>query len=136
MEDEKLMEFGFINALFLFLFIPLLIFIYHRYNSSKKESVLKFSSLKIIKKTDATKNSIRKHIPFVLVVIVLSLIIIALANPQIVSIGVEKGINLAIVLDGSESMAATDYTPTRLEAAKSGVTTLVTQISEKKITLA
>jgi len=131
MEDEKLMEFGFINALFLFLFIPLLIFIYHRYNSSKKESVLKFSSLKIIKKTDATKNSIRKHIPFVLVVIVLSLIIIALANPQMVSIGVEKGINLAIVLDGSESMAATDYTPTRLEAAKSGVTTLVTQISEK-----
>ena len=131
MEDEKLMEFGFINSLFLFLFIPLLIFIYHRYNSSKKESVLKFSSLKIIKKTDATKNSIRKHIPFVLVVIVLSLIIIALANPQIVSIGVEKGINLAIVLDGSESMAATDYTPTRLEAAKSGVTTLVTQISEK-----
>ena len=64
------------------------------------------------------RNSIRKHIPFVLVVIVLSLIIIALANPQIVSIGVEKGINLAIVLDGSESMAATDYTPTRLEAAK------------------
>ena len=59
------------------------------------------------------------------------MIIIALANPQIVSIGVEKGINLAIVLDGSESMAATDYTPTRLEAAKNGVSTLVTQISEK-----
>ena len=57
MEDAKLMEFGFINALLLFLFIPLLIFIYHRYNSSKKESVLKFSSLKIIKKTDATKKS-------------------------------------------------------------------------------
>ena len=56
MEDEKLMEFGFINALFLFLFIPLLIFIYHRYNLSKKESVLKFSSLKIIKKTNVKKK--------------------------------------------------------------------------------
>ena len=35
MEDEKLMEFGFINALFLFLLLPLLIFVYYKYNSSK-----------------------------------------------------------------------------------------------------
>ena len=131
MENEKLMEFGFINALLLFLLIPVLIFIYHKYDSNKKESILKFSSLKVIKKTDTRKNLIRKHSPFVLVVIVLSLIIIALSNPQIVSIGVEKGINLGIVLDGSESMAASDYKPTRLEAAKNAVTTLVEQINEK-----
>ena len=131
MEDEKLMEFGFINALFLFLLIPLLIFVYYKYNSNKKESILKFSSLKIIKKTHTKGNSIRKHIPFVLVVIVLSLIIISLANPQIVTIGVEKGINLGIVLDGSESMAASDYKPTRLEAAKNAVNSLVTKINEK-----
>jgi Ca-activated chloride channel family protein len=130
-EDEKLMEFGFINALLLFLLIPVLIFVYYKYNSNKKESILKFSSLKVIKKTDTRKNLIRKHSPFVLVVIVLSLIIIALSNPQIVSIGVEKGINLGIVLDGSESMAASDYKPTRLEAAKNAVTTLVEQINEK-----
>jgi len=131
MEDEKLMEFGFINALFLFLFVPLLIFVYYRYNTNKKESILKFSSLKIIKKTDVKKNIFRKHLPFALVVIVLSLIIISLANPQIVTIGVEKGVNLGIVLDGSESMAATDYKPTRLEAAKNAVSSLVQGISEK-----
>ena len=131
MEDEKLMEFGFINALFLFLIIPILIFIYYKYNVNKKESVLKFSSLKIIKKIDVKRNLIRKHIPFVLVIISLSMIIIALANPQIVSIGVEKGINLGIVLDGSESMAATDYNPTRLEAAKNAINSIVTKISQK-----
>jgi len=125
------MEFGFINALFLFLLMPLLIFIYFKYNSNKKQTILKFSSLQMIKKTDHKKNLIRKHIPFVLIVIVLSLIIISLANPQIVSIGVEKGINLGIVLDGSESMAATDYEPTRLEAAKNAVGLLVTKVSEK-----
>ncbi|HJM78935.1 MAG TPA: VWA domain-containing protein, partial [Nitrosopumilus sp.] len=125
------MEFGFINALFLFLLIPLLIFLYYRYNSNKKESVLKFSSLETIKKTNVKKNTIRKHIPFVLVVIVLSLIIIALANPQIETIGVKKGINLGIVLDGSESMAATDYKPTRLDAAKNAMSLLVTKTSEK-----
>ena len=121
MEDEELMEFAFINALFLFLIIPILIFIYYKYNINKIESVLKFSSLKIIKKTDVKRNLIRKHIPFVLVIISLSLIIIALANPQLVSIGVEKGINLGIVLDGSESMAATDYKQTRLEASKNAI---------------
>ena len=131
MEDEKLMEFGFINALFLFLLIPLLIFVYYRYNSNKKESILKFSSLNMIKEIDAKKNLIRKHSPFVLILIVLSLTIIALANPQIVTIGVEKGINLGIVLDGSESMAASDYKPTRLEAAKNAVNSLVTKISDK-----
>jgi len=113
------------------LLIPLLIFLYYRYNSNKKESVLKFSSLETIKKTNVKKNTIRKHIPFVLVVIVLSLIIIALANPQIETIGVKKGINLGIVLDGSESMAATDYKPTRLDAAKNAMSLLVTKTSEK-----
>jgi len=124
------MEFGFINALFLFVLIPVLVFIYYKYNSNKKESILKFSTLKIIKKTNAKNNLIRKHIPFLLIIIVLSLTIIALANPQIVTIGSEKGINLGIVLDGSESMAATDYEPTRLDAAKRAITSLVTKTSE------
>ena len=125
------MEFGFINALFLFLLIPVLCFIYFKYNSNKKNSILKFSSLEIIKNTNTKKNTFRKHIPFVLFVIVLSLIIIALANPQIVTMGVEKGINLGIVLDGSESMAASDYKPTRLEAAKNAINSLVSKISDK-----
>ena len=125
------MEFGFINALFLFLLIPLLIFIYYRYDSNNKKSILKFSSLKIIKKIDVKKHAIRKHLPFLLVIIVLSLVIMALANPQIVTTGVQKGINLGIVLDGSESMAASDYKPTRLEAAKNAVNSLVEKTSEK-----
>ncbi len=125
------MEFGFINALFLFLLIPLLIFIYYRYNSNKKESILEFSSLKIIKKTDVKKYAIRKHLPFLIVIIVLSLVNIAVANPQIVTEGVQKGINLGIVLDGSESMAASDYKPTRLEAAKNAINLLVEKTSEK-----
>ena len=124
------MEFGFINALFLFLLIPVLVFIYYKYNSNKKESILKFSTLKIIKKTNVKNNLIRKHIPFLLVIIVFSLIIIALANPQIVTLGSEKGVNLGIVLDGSESMAASDYEPTRLDAAKRAITSLVTKTSE------
>ena len=119
------MEFGFINALFLFLLIPVLIFVYYKYSTGKKESILKFSTLKVIKQTNTKNNGIRKHSPFVLIILVLSLIIIALANPQIVTMGAEKGINIGIVLDGSESMAASDYNPTRLEAAKKAISSLI-----------
>ena len=85
----------------------------------------------VIKKTDVKKHVIRKHLPFVLVIIILSLTIIALANPQIETAGVQKGINLGIVLDGSESMAASDYKPTRLEAAKNAANLLVEKTSGK-----
>ena len=85
----------------------------------------------LLNQTKNIKNNlIRKHIPFLLIIIVLSLIIIALANPQMVTMGSEKGVNLGIVLDGSESMAASDYEPTRLDAAKRAITSLVTKSSQ------
>jgi Uncharacterized conserved protein (some members contain a von Willebrand factor type A (vWA) domain) len=62
---------------------------------------------------------------------ILGLTIIGLANPQIPTLSVEKSINLSIVLDGSESMAASDYTPTRLDAAKGAISNLVTKIGSQ-----
>ena len=121
-------EFEFLYALLLLLVIPGLYFLYSKYNSEKKESILKFSSLKIIKKSVMGKNFFRKHLPFILMMGILGLIIIGLANPQIPTLSLEKGINLSIVLDGSESMAATDYKPTRLDAAKGAISELVTKI--------
>lgn len=124
-------EFEFLYALLLLLVIPALYILYSRYNSEKKESILKFSSLKIVKKSIMGKNFLRKHLPFVLMMGMLGLAIIGLANPQIPTLSVEKGINLSIVLDGSESMAASDYTPTRLDAAKGAISNLVTKIGQQ-----
>lgn len=124
-------EFEFLYALLLLLVIPALYILYSRYNSKKKESILKFSSLKIVKKSIMGKNFLRKHLPFVLMMGILGLTIIGLANPQIPTLSVEKGINLSIVLDGSESMAASDYTPTRLDAAKDAISNLVTKIGQQ-----
>ena len=124
-------EFEFLYALLLLLVIPALYILYSKYNSEKKESILKFSSLKIVKKSIMGKNFLRKHLPFVLMMGILGLAIIGLANPQIPTLSVEKGINLSIVLDGSESMAASDYTPTRLDAAKGAISNLVTKIGQQ-----
>lgn len=124
-------QFEYLYALLLLLVIPGLYFLYSKYNSEKKESILKFSSLKIVKKSIMGRNFLRKHLPFVLMMGILGLIIVGLANPQIPTISVEKGINLSIVLDGSESMAATDYKPTRLDAAKGAISDLVTKIGSQ-----
>ena len=121
-------HFEYLYALLLLLVIPGLYFLYSKYNSEKKESVLKFSSLKIVKKSMMGKNFLRKHLPFVLMMGILGLVIVGLANPQIPTLSVEKGVNLSVVLDGSESMAATDYKPTRLDAAKGAISDLVTKI--------
>ena len=124
-------QFEYLYVLFLLLMIPGLYFLYSKYNSEKKDSVLKFSSLKIVKKSIMKKNFLRKHLPFVLMMGILCLAIVGLANPQIPTLSVEKGINLSIVLDGSESMAATDYTPTRLDAAKGAISNLITKMDSK-----
>ncbi len=121
-------QFEYLYAMFLLLVIPGIYFLYSKYNAEKKDSILKFSSLKIVKKSIMGKNFFRKHLPFVLMMGILGLAIVTLANPQIPILSVEKGINLSIVLDGSESMAATDYTPTRLDAAKNAISTLITRI--------
>jgi len=123
-------EFEFINALFLFLAIPIIIIIYIKHNSKNKESVLKFSSLKIVEKS-TKQNKLRKHVSFAITLSILCLIIIALANPQIMTPSTVKVNNLSIVLDGSESMAATDYEPTRLEAAKKSITSIVSNMNSQ-----
>ena len=124
-------QFEYIYALFLLLIIPGFYFLYSKYNSEKKDSILKFSSLKIVKKSIMKKNFLRKHLPFILMMGILGLAIVGLANPQIPTLSVEKGINLSIVLDGSESMAASDYTPTRLDAAKNAITNLITKVDSQ-----
>jgi len=124
-------QFEYLYALFLLLIIPGLYFLYLKYNKEKKDSILKFSSLKIIKKSVMGKNFLRKHLPFVLMMGILGLAIVGLANPQILTLSVEKGINLSIVLDGSESMAASDYEPTRLDAAKKAISNLISRIDSQ-----
>ena len=124
------MEFEFINALFLFLIIPGIVIFYLKSNLKNKKSVLKFSSLQIIEKS-TKKNNFRKHLPFGILMSILAIMIIALANPQVLTPDDVKAINFVVVLDGSESMSATDYTPTRLESAKKSIISTISKMNPK-----
>jgi len=63
-----------------------------------------------------------------MILVAVSLIIIGLADPRIPLENVQEGVNVVLVLDGSGSMAATDYPPTRLESAKVAAEILVNNL--------
>lgn len=129
------MAFQFENVYFLLILsaIPAIAILYQRYTVTNKKSILKFSSLESIQKTKQNSVAFRKHLPFVLLMIAFGLMVISFANPQLSSMTSGKGVNLAIVLDGSESMNAQDYTPNRLEVAKNSIKSLVSKLGGNNI---
>lgn len=106
-------------VLLLLLLLPMLIAWYYLLGKKRNEKVL-YSQTSILPR----KKSIREvlaDVPFFFRIIALGFIIIALARPQSLLSGEEiysEGIDIALVLDLSGSMLAEDFSPNRLEAAK------------------
>ena len=119
------MEFGYSYVLIGLLLLPGFYYLYRHYTKTKKTDSLKFSNLQLIKKSVKTGFQYRKHLPFILIVCAVGLIIIGLADPRLPLENAHEGVNVVLVLDGSGSMRADDYQPTRLEAAKRAATTLI-----------
>jgi len=68
-----------------------------------------------------TPSVLLRHIPGVIMALIMALILIALARPQKTNEKVEQwteGIDIMLVIDISESMQIEDFKPNRLEAAK------------------
>ena len=114
--------------LLLFLALPIFYYLYRWFFRNKKESTLHFSNLEYIKKAMPKKSTIRANLEFVILIIILSLFIIGFADPHIPLKNKKKGINVAIVIDTSGSMSATDYKPTRLAAAKQAAVELINDL--------
>jgi Ca-activated chloride channel family protein len=73
----------------------------------------------------------REVLPFIRLLIAVSFIILGLADPRLPLKTVKEGVNVVLVIDDSGSMAATDYTPTRLEAAKDSARILIDGLNLK-----
>ncbi|ABK76692.1 conserved hypothetical protein [Cenarchaeum symbiosum A] len=106
--------------------IPLLYILYRRHSVAWSPPV-RFSSLDIVKK--AAGGGLRRHLPFVLLVSAIGTGTVGLADPLFPSGQAEGGAGIVLVLDGSGSMAADDYAPTRLDAAKAAAAQLVGRLA-------
>jgi len=127
------MESGFSEParLLLLLAIPVIYYAYMIHQREKRAAALKFSNLSIIKEASDKKTSIRRNLPFYILLIAIVFLILGLADPHIPLKQAKEGVNVVLVIDDSGSMQATDYTPTRLEAAKRSAAILVRNLDPK-----
>ena len=102
----------------LLILIPVLIFWYVK-NYNKQNAAINVSTT-AAKGLGSFKTSMR-HLPFILRLFSVTLIILALARPQIKNDEQRaegEGIDIILCIDVSGSMTARDFQPNRLEAAK------------------
>ena len=106
--------------LYFLLVIPLLV-AYYIWQRKKLYSDMQYSHSGFFKNVNKSFRIQLVHLPFVLRMLVLTLLIIALARPQSTSRTQDvtiEGIDIVIALDISGSMLAEDFKPNRMEAAK------------------
>jgi len=108
-------------VLYALLLLPILtgLYVYVRYRHQK--IMQKYGETTLLKLLMPDSSSAMQHFKFILVCLIWTALIFALANPQMgegVEKGKRKGIDIMFCLDVSNSMLAQDYNPNRLEAAK------------------
>ncbi len=112
------------------LLLPLVWYFYRESVKKKKSLAIKFSNISLIKETGIKKSN-AKEVLFYLNLLLIILLVTALADPHIPLKQTKEGVNVVMVMDVSGSMAASDYKPTRLEAAKDSAKILVDELNNK-----
>ncbi len=119
-------------VLFFLFLLPVLFYFYKDITKKKKKEAIKFSNLMFIKSVLGNKKkSYRSDILFYLSLLIIALMIIGFANPHIPLKQTKEGVNVVLVMDVSGSMQATDYKPSRIEAAKKSAEILLKSLKPK-----
>ncbi|ORJ61471.1 VWA domain-containing protein [Mycobacterium simiae] len=111
---------GFQNGwFFLFLLAVLLLAgLYAVQQFARRRRVLRFANMDVLERVAPARLSRWRHVPTILLVVSLVLLTTAMAGPTTnVRIPLNRAV-VMLVIDVSESMAATDVAPNRLAAAK------------------
>ena len=105
--------------LLLLLLIPMAV--WYVYKQRSKQATIRMSSLEPFQRAPRSWKNYLRHLPFVLRMVVTTLLIIVLARPQSTDnweSSTTEGIDIVMAMDISSSMLAADLQPNRLEAAK------------------
>ncbi|OCB58052.1 hypothetical protein A5677_16770 [Mycobacterium malmoense] len=122
---------GFQNAwFFLFLLAVLLILgIYVVLQFARRRRVLRFANMEVLERVAPAHPSRWRHVPTILLATSLVLLTTAMAGPTSdVRIPLNRAV-VMLVIDVSESMAATDVPPDRLKAAEEAATQFAGQLT-------
>ncbi|NLF14808.1 MAG: VWA domain-containing protein [Anaerolineaceae bacterium] len=105
--------------------IPLMVAIYVWMMRRRRRFVVRYSSLALIREALPRQSRVRRHVPFVLLLLALASLVVAFARPVTV-VAVPAGqANIMLAIDVSRSMCSTDISPNRLETAKSAALSFI-----------
>lgn len=112
------MSFIWPTLLLMLLLVPVLIFLYLRIQGRRRKFAERYGSLGIVHDDKGSGMGIRRHIPAMIFLAGIAVLLFSLARPQAtVQVPRIEG-TVMLTFDVSGSMAATDFQPTRMEAAK------------------
>lgn len=105
--------------------VPLGVVFYLQLQRRRRQAAARYGSLGLVQTASGTGVGWRRHVPALFFLFGLTVLVFALARPQaVVSLPRVEG-TVMLVFDVSGSMAAEDFEPTRMEAAKAAATTFV-----------
>jgi Ca-activated chloride channel family protein len=131
-------QFAHPEALYLFIIIPLIVFLFSLSNRRKKRLLDEFGDKEIVEGLMLEHSSSRPVLKLVILLVSLSFFIMGLAGPEFGSkmqSKKRKGVEIMIALDVSNSMLAEDIQPNRLERAKQAITRLVDEMDNDRLGL-
>jgi len=132
------MQFEHISLLWLLTTIPLIVVVFIIRQRHKKKQMATFAEQGMLGRLQPDASHRRPVAKLILLCLSLALMIVALANPQIGTViaeGEQKGIDMAVCIDVSNSMLAQDMKPNRMERSKQVVRNLMNQLGGDRISL-
>lgn len=132
------MHFEHIKLLWLLCVIPLIVVVFYLKKRRQSRLLDAFSSPGMMARLQPDASRRRPFIKMVLICLGVGFLIVALANPQrgsVLAEGEQRGIDMAVCIDVSNSMMAQDMKPSRMERCKQVVQNLIGKLGGDRISL-
>ena len=132
------MHFEHIKLLWLLVVIPIMIVVFIIRQRRIKKLLAEFASSQLMGRLRPDASWRRPIIKLTMLCLGLGFLIIALANPQMgssLSEGEQRGIDMAVCIDVSNSMLAQDMKPSRMARSKQVVQNLMSQLGGDRVSL-
>ncbi|MFA4991002.1 MAG: VWA domain-containing protein [Candidatus Omnitrophota bacterium] len=120
----------------LLILVPLLAVFFIFVSMNKRKRMEAFGDPRLMERLSFFKSAAKERAGRILIVIAVSLLILALARPQIgtrLTMTKRYGVDMMVAIDTSSSMLAQDIKPNRLEKAKLEVASLIDRLKGDRI---
>jgi Ca-activated chloride channel homolog len=115
------------EALWLLFAVPLMVAVYVVLLRRRKKVALRYASLIIVKEAMGTGQSVRRHVPPLLILLALTTMLVAAARPIAVVTLPSQHETVILAMDVSGSMRATDVKPNRLAASQAAAKAFIAE---------